>query len=499
MFFLGIDVSTTATKALLIDEKGTVVAVAASEYSFETPNPLWSEQHPDLWWDGAQKSIRAVLKQSGVDSNQIGGIGLTGQMHGLVLLDAQGEVLRPAILWNDQRTQAQCDEIHQRIGREKFISITGNVALTGFTAPKILWVAENEPEVYAKTRHVLLPKDYVRYRLTGEYAMDKADGAGTVLFDLKKRDWSGEILTTLRIPMEWMPPTFEGPEFTGKLTPEAAAAIGLRTGTPVAAGGGDQSAQAVGVGAVEPGVVALTVGTSGVVFATTPSALIEPEGRLHAFCHAVPGMWHFMGVMLSAAGSLQWYRDTLAPGVGFDDLLREAEPVSAGSEGLQFLPYLSGERTPHPDPLARGAWIGLTLRHGRGHLTRALLEGVSFGLKDIFTLIQQAGLGEIRQVRASGGGTKGALWRQILASVLETELVTVNTTEGAAFGAALLAGVGAGAWGNVPEACAAAVKITGSTQPDEAQMNVYCAVYPLYRELYPALKPSFNKMAHISS
>jgi xylulokinase len=303
----------------------------------------------------------------------------------------------------------------------------------------------------------------------------------------------------LGITMEWMPPTIEGPEFTGKLTPDAAAATGLRTGIPVAAGGGDQSAQAVGVGAVEPGVVALTVGTSGVVFATTPSALIEPEGRLHAFCHAVPGMWHFMGVMLSAAGSLQWYRDTLAPGVGFDDLLQEAESVPAGSEGLQFLPYLSGERTPHPDPLARGAWVGLTLRHGRGHLTRALLEGVSFGLKDIFTLIQQAGLGEIRQVRASGGGTKGALWRQILASVLETELVTVNTTEGAAFGAALLAGVGAGAWGNVPEACAAAVKITGSTQPDEAQMNVYRAVYPLYRELYPALKPSFNKMAQISS
>ena len=478
-----------------MDERGEVASVASSPHTLQTPKPLWSEQSPQEWWQAVSASIKSALHKAKVSGESIAAIGLTGQMHGLVLLDARGEVLRPAILWNDQRTQAQCDEIHQRIGKEKFIAITGNVALTGFTAPKILWVAENEPEVYAKARHVLLPKDYVRYRLTGEYALDKADGAGTVLFDLKNRNWSGEVLSALGIPAEWMPPTYEGPEFTGKLTPEAAAATGLKAGTPVAAGGGDQSAQAVGVGAVEPGVVALTVGTSGVVFATTPSALIEPEGRLHAFCHAVPGMWHFMGVMLSAAGSLQWYRDTLAPGVGFDDLLREAEPVPAGSEGLQFLPYLSGERTPHPDPLARGAWIGLTLRHGRGHLTRALLEGVSFGLKDSFTLIQQAGLGEIRQVRASGGGTKGALWRQILASVLEAELVTVNTTEGAAFGAALLAGVGAGEWSSVPAACAAAVKITGSTRPDPTQVEAYRKSYPLYRELYPALKPGFSKIA----
>lgn len=499
MYYLGIDVSTTATKALLIDEKGTVVAVAASEYSFETPKPLWSEQNPDLWWEGAKKSIHTAIKQADVDAVHIGGVGLTGQMHGLVLLDKGGKVLRPSILWNDQRTQSQCDEIHRRVGKEKFIQITGNVALTGFTAPKILWVKENEPEFFSKAAHVLLPKDFVRFKLTDGYAMDKADGAGTVLMDIRKRDWSSEVLSALDIPRAWMPPLYEGPQITGHVTPEAARATGLKAGTPVMAGGGDQAAQAVGVGAVEPGVVALTVGTSGVVFATTPSALVEPEGRLHAFCHAVPGMWHFMGVMLSAAGSLQWYRDTLAPGVSFDELLHEAEPVPAGCEGLQFLPYLSGERTPYPDPLARGAWVGLTLRHGRGHLTRALLEGVSFGLKDSFTLIQKAGLGEIRQVRASGGGTKGALWRQILASALEAELVTVNTTEGAAFGAALLAGVGAGAWGNVPEACAAAVKITGSTQPDTIQMNAYRTFYPLYRELYPALKPSFNKLAQIAS
>ena len=494
-YFLGIDVSTTGSKALLVDESGAVAGTAAAPHTLQTPRPLWSEQDPREWWQASATAVRAVLQQVGVSGESVLAVGLTGQMHGLVLLDAQGQVLRPAILWNDQRTQAQCDEIHRRIGREKFIQITGNVALTGFTAPKILWVQENEPEVYAKARHVLLPKDYIRYQLTGEYAMDKADGSGTVLFDLKKRNWSAELLGALGIPAEWMPPTFEGPEFTGVITSEAASTTGLNVGTPVAAGGGDQAAQAVGVGAVEAGVVALTVGTSGVVFATTPSALVEPEGRLHAFCHAVPGMWHFMVVMLSAAGSLQWYRDTLAPSMSFDDLLHEAEAVPPGSEGLQFLPYLSGERTPYPAPLARGAFVGLTLRHGRGHLTRALLEGVSFGLKDSFTLIQNAGLGGIRQVRASGGGTKGVLWRQILASVLEAELVTVNTTEGAAFGAALLAGVGAKAWPNVPEACAAAVRITGSTRPDPAQVAAYRKAYPLYRELYPALKPGFDKIA----
>lgn len=494
-YFLGIDVSTTGSKALLIDASGSVAATASSPHTLSTPRPLWSEQDPHEWWNATVSSIKSVLQQTGIKPGDISAIGLTGQMHGLVLLDGDGKVLRPAILWNDQRTQAQCDEIHQKIGRERFIQISGNVALTGFTAPKILWVAENEPEVFAKARHVLLPKDYIRYRLTGEYAMDKADGSGTVLFDLKNRDWSREILSALHIPREWMPPTFEGPQFTGRIAADVARATGLDKGTPVAAGGGDQSAQAVGVGAVEPGIIGLTVGTSGVVFATTPSALIEPRGRLHAFCHAVPAMWHFMGVMLSAAGSLQWYRDTLAPGMDFDTLLEEAERIPAGSEGLQFMPYLSGERTPHPDPHARGAFIGLTLRHTRGHMTRAVLEGVAFGLKDIFTLIQNCGLGNITQVRASGGGTKGALWRQILASVLDGELVTVNTTEGAAYGAALLAGVGAGAWPDVVSACAQTVKITGMTSPDPEQVEDYRQSYSIYRQLYPALKATFDRMA----
>ncbi len=495
MYFLGIDTSTTSSKALLINEQGDVIAVASNPHTLQTPKPLWSEQDPHEWWWAVSASIKSVLEKAGISGEGIGAVGLTGQMHGLVLLDDVGNVLRPAILWNDQRTQSQCDEIHRVVGKEKFIQITGNVALTGFTAPKILWVKENEPDVYAKAKHVLLPKDYVRYKLTGEYAIDKADGAGTVLFDLKARDWSDEVLSALDIPRAWMPKTFEGTEFTGYVTEEAAQLTGLKVGTPVAAGGGDQAAGAVGVGAVEPGIVGLTVGTSGVVFATTPSALIEPDGRLHAFCHAVPGMWHFMGVMLSAAGSLQWYRDTLAPtSVSFDDLLKEAESIPAGSEGLQFLPYLSGERTPHPDPLARGAFIGLTLRHSRAYMTRAVLEGVAFGLKDSFTLIQNAGLSTIMQVRASGGGTKGVLWRQILASVLNAELVTVNTTEGGAYGAALLAGVGAGAWTDVVSACKACVKITGSMQPAPEQVDVYRKSYVIYQELYPALKSSFAKM-----
>ncbi|MHB1120277.1 MAG: xylulokinase [Bellilinea sp.] len=495
-YFMGIDVSTTGSKALLIDSSGSVVAAASSPHTLSTPRPLWSEQDPHEWWLATVNSIRTVLGKTGIAPDAITAVGLTGQMHGLVLLDDSGNVLRPAILWNDQRTQTQCDEIHARIGRERFIQLSGNLALTGFTAPKILWVAQNEPEIYARSRHVLLPKDYIRYRLTGEFAMDKADGSGTVLFDLQKRGWSEEILSALNIPGEWMPPTFEGPEFTGAVSTSAAAETGLAAGTHVAAGGGDQAAQAVGVGAVEPGIIGLTVGTSGVVFAATPTAMVEPEGLLHAFCHAVPGMWHLMGVMLSAAGSLQWYRDTLAPDLSFDALLKEAETVPAGSEGLLFLPYLSGERTPYPDPQARGAFIGLTIRHTRGHMTRAVLEGVAFGLKDGLKLIQNAGLERITQVRASGGGTKGALWRQILASVLESKLVTVNTAEGAAFGAALLAGVGAGVWPDVRSACRETIKITGQTLPDAKDAKRYQQTYSLYRELYPALKDSFQKMSN---
>jgi xylulokinase len=490
-YLLGIDISTTGAKALLVDGAGAVVAGATSPLTLSTPRPLWSEQHPEDWWRGVVQAVRRVLRESGVAATAVAAVGLTGQMHGLVLLDEAGQWLRPAILWNDQRTAAQCDEMRARLGRERLIRITGNDALTGFTAPKILWVQQHEPDVYARARHVLLPKDAIRYRLTGDYAMDKADGAGTILFDLSQRAWSEEVCAALEIPMAWLPPTFEGPEVTGVVSTAAAEVTGLAAGTPVVAGGGDQAAQAVGVGAIRSDVIALTLGTSGVVFATTDAPLIEPEGRLHAFCHAVPGRWHFMGVMLSAAGSLQWYRDAMYPDVSFDELVDGAAAAPAGSEGLFFLPYLSGERTPHPDPLARGAWVGLTVRHGRAHLTRALLEGVAFGIKDSFSLIRQAGLGAVRQVRISGGGARSALWRQIMADVLDVELATVNTTEGAAYGAALLAAVGAGFYDDVDAACAAAVQVTGRTAPGAAAA-AYQALYPRYQALYPALAPQFR-------
>jgi len=497
IYFVGIDTSTTATKALLMHADGQVVAVASLEYSYDTPRPLWTEQHPDLWWQATVASVRQVLAQAGVDAVKVKGVGLTGQMHGLVLLDAAGKVLRPAILWNDQRTGAECDQIRARLEKSRFIQITGNDALTGFTAPKILWVKNHEPEIFARARQVLLPKEYVRFKLTDRYATDKAGGAGTVLFDLRRRDWSSKVVAALGIDPAWLPPTFEGTAVTGQITPQAAEATGLRAGTPVVGGGGDQAAGAVGTGAVVEGVVSLSLGTSGVVFATTDQPIVEPEGRLHAFCHAVPDKWHLMGVMLSAAGSLRWYRDTLSPGMDFEALLSPAADVSPGSEGLLFLPYLTGERTPHPDPLARGAFVGLTVRHSRAHLTRALLEGVAFGLRDSFELMQAAGLAGIRQVRVTGGGARSPLWRQILADVLGAELVTVNTTEGAAYGAALLAATGAGVYLDVESACTATVRLTGSTAPGPASA-AYRDIYPLYRDLYPALQPSFNAIARVT-
>jgi len=492
---LGIDLSTTGAKALLIDSDGRVVSSATTPLSLSTPFPLWSEQDPHEWWTATTNSISQALASANASGDDVAAIGLTGQMHGLVLLDPDGEVLRPAILWSDQRCGAECDEIRARVSLKELVRITGNDALTGFTAPKILWVETHEPEIYRRTRHVLLPKDYIRFKLTGTLAMDKADGSGTMLFDLRERTWSSQILRALNISPDWLPQTFEGHEITGEVTREAAALTGLRAGTPVVAGGGDQSAQAIGTGVVRPGTMALTLGTSGVVFAATESPLIEPEGRLHAFCHAVAGRWHLMGVMLSAAGSLQWYRDKLASDRSFAELVEEAATVPAGSEGLIFLPYLSGERTPHPDPLARGAWIGLTTRHGRPHLTRSILEGVAFGIKDMFCLMRDAGLGSIDEVRVSGGGAKSMLWRQILADTLDAELVGVSTTEGAAFGAALLAGVGAGVWSDVDAACAQTISISDRVTPSKETSKVYDSLYEQYKRLYPILKPVFHDLS----
>ena len=489
---LGIDVSTTATKAILVDESGAVRGVGTSEYAFEIPHPLWSEQDPRLWWDGAIAAIGSVLATTGASGADIVAVGLTGQMHGAVLLDAADAVLRPAILWNDQRTGAECDAIRAAVGPERLIEITGNDALTGFTAPKLVWVRDHEPDVWRRVAHLLLPKDHVRLRLTGEHAIDRADAAGTLLLDLASRDWSAEVVDALGIDPAWLPRTLEGPEVSGRVSVAAAAVTGLREGTPVVAGGGDQAANAVGVGAVAPGVVALSLGTSGVVFAATDRPLFEPHGRVHAFCHAVPGRWHFMSVMLSAAGSLRWFRDVFAPGEEYGSLVEAASAVPPGSDGLLFLPYLSGERSPHPDPLARGAFVGLTLSHDRRALARAVLEGVAFGLRDGLDLMLEAGTPAPSQIRASGGGLRSALWRQILADVLEAELAVVATEEGAAFGAALLAAVGAGWFPTVDAATDAIVRVRpiASPGPDVA---AYRAAHALYRELYPALTPTFHR------
>ncbi len=494
MYFLGIDASTTATKALLIDGGGSVVGVGRSEYSFDTPHPLWSEQSPDLWWAGTIDAIRSVLAETGVPGHSIGGVGMTGQMHGLVMLDASGTVLRPSILWNDQRTQAECDEIRDRVGRDTLLAITGNDALTGFTAPKILWVKNNEPEVFERTEHVLLPKDYVRLRLTDEYAVDRAGGSGTILFDLATRDWSDEVIATLGFPRHWFPTSFEGSSVTGVVSAGAAAATGLAEGTPVVAGGGDQAANAVGVGAVTPGVGAMSIGTSGVVFVPTDHAAIEAEGRLHAFCHAVPGMWHLMGVMLSAAGSYEWFRSALTPSTSFADLDARASAVDAGSNGLMFLPYLSGERTPHPDPLARGAFVGLTVRHDLGHMARAVLEGVAFGLRDSIELVRESTTPD--EIRASGGGAQSRLWLQIIADTVGLPVRVVGTPEAAAHGAALLAAVGAGAFASVREATDAAVTVGEPIEPGPAAA-IYAGAYDTYRSLYPSLRGAFVGLAQL--
>jgi xylulokinase len=494
--YMGLDLSTTGAKALILDEAGRVLASHSTPLSLSTPRPLWSEQDPYQWWQAMREAILASLGQFG-NAEMISAIGLTGQMHGLVCLDAQGRVLRPAILWNDQRTAEECTLITEKIGAERLIQLTGNRALTGFTAPKLLWIKRHEPDIYAQIAHILLPKDYIRYRLTGAFATDMADGGGTLLMDVAGRCWSEDVLAALDIPAAWLPTLYEGTAISAEVSQHAADDCGLRAGTPVVGGGGDQAAQAVGVGAVTAGTIALTLGTSGVVFAPLNAYAYEPEGRLHAFPHAAPQLWHFMGVMLSAAGSLQWYRDTFAPNAHFEDLLAEASSIPALCEGLFFLPYLSGERTPHPDPLARGAFLGLTTRHTRAHLTRAVLEGVSFGLRDSFELLKATlGASAVREIRLSGGGAKSPIWRHILADVLNAPLTEVEALEGAAYGAALLAGVGAGHWPDVQ--AAAGVVVTGETLvPDPENASRYVQGYAVYRDLYPTLQGLFPRLAEL--
>lgn len=490
-YVLGLDISTTASKALLVDEAGTVVTVHSTPHQISQPHPMWSEQDPGEWWEAVRQSIRSVIDDADIHPASIKGIGLTGQMHGLVMLDSDGRVLRPAMLWNDQRASAECDEIRELVGPSQLVQLTGNDAFAGFTAPKLLWVRKNEPEIYARTDRVLLPKDYIRFMLTGEYATDKSGAGGTLFLDLNARDWSTEILDALDIPIKWMPETFEGTEVAGVISETGAAETGLVAGCPVVGGGGDQAAGAVGMGAVSEEIWGLTVGTSGVVFAPTLAPVVEPQGRVHAFPHAVPGQWHLMGVMLSAAGSLSWYHDALASRASFEELIEEAATVESGSEGLIFLPYLSGERTPHADSKLRGSFIGLSTRHTRAHMTRAVLEGVAFGLADNFRMLQELGLPAPSQVRLSGGGSRSPLWRQIIADVLNIELVTLKTTEGAAFGAALLAGTNAGFWPTVQVACNSAVVSETIVRPDPEISQLYTAQLERFRNLYPALQQHF--------
>ncbi len=500
MYLLGLDVGTSGAKALVIDGAGRVRASATAEYPMSTPRPLWAEQSPEDWWRASTAAIRAVLRKARARGADVAGVGLTGQMHGLVLLDRAGKVLRPCIMWNDQRTASQCAEITRRVGARRVIKLTGNPVLPGFTAPKIAWVKEHEPAVFRRSAKALLPKDYIRHRLTGEFFGEVSDASGTSLFDVGRRRWSDEMLAAVGVPRAWLPEITESPVASAKVSAAAAAVTGLAAGTPVVGGGGDQAAQAVGTGIVSEGAVSVTLGTSGVVFAASDEYRVEPRGLLHAFCHAVPGKWHLMGVMLSAGGSLRWYRDALcgeekalASRRGRDPyelMLAGAAKVPAGSEGLVFLPYLTGERTPHPDPLARGAFVGLTLRHGKAHMTNAVLEGVAYGLADSLTLMRGLRL-PVREIRASGGGARSPLWRQILADVFGAPVATVNSTDGAAYGAALLAGVGTGAWRSVEAAAANAVKVTGRTSVQKKTAAVYARHYPRYRALYPALREEF--------
>ena len=456
---VGLDVGTTGVKAVAISPDGEVLATDEESYSLSTPHPGWAEQDPEDWWRAAE----AVLTRLPFGEIRLG---LSGQMHGLVCLGEQGRVLRPAILWNDQRTAAECAEIERRVGLERLIELTGNRALTGFTAPKLLWLQHHEPEVYSRIRRILLPKDYVLYRLTGEHGIDAADASGTLLFDVRQRRWSDEVVEALEIPPEWLPPVTE---------------------STVHGGAGDQQAAALGVGVVEPGTLSVVLGTSGVVLAALPEYRSEPQGRVHVFCHAVPGTWEAMGVMLSAAGALQWFRDALAPGASFEQLVAEAQEWPPGAESLTFLPYLSGERTPHADPSARAMFEGLSLRHGRGGLVRAVLEGVAYGLRDSLELLR--GLGVDAQIgRASGGGARSRLWLEIVASVLGVPLELTEVGEGSAYGAALLAGVSNGVFANAQEAVERCVRVRDRIEPNETWSRAYGEGYARYRALYPAIK-----------
>lgn len=500
--YLGIDIGTSGTKTLAIRENGQILASATAEYPISHPKPGWSEQNPEDWWQATIKTVRQVLKAGKIQKEEVAGIGLSGQMHGSVFLDKKHEVIRPALLWNDQRTAAECEEITRAAGgREELIKLVANPALTGFTAPKILWLRNKEKKNFDKTVKVLLPKDYVRLRLTGEFASEVSDASGTLLLDVKNRNWSTTLLSKLQLDESLMPAVYESEEVTGRLTADIAKQLGLNAGVPVVGGGGDNAAGAVGNGIVKSGIAFATMGTSGVVFTHSDEVQVDPQGRVHTFCHAVRGKWHVMGVVLSAGGSLQWYRNQLGQEEvreakkrkvdSYEVITEEAASAPAGSEGLYFLPYLTGERTPHADPHARGAWIGLTPRHGRPHLARSVIEGATYAMRDCLEIIEGMNI-PVREVRLGGGGARSNFWRQLQSDVYGKRCVTTNASEGPAFGVALLAAAGTGAYKDVVEACKATIAVTGETKPVKTSQKVYDRAYPLYGKLYRSLKEDFR-------
>ncbi|MHB8302176.1 MAG: xylulokinase [Acidobacteriaceae bacterium] len=492
MYFLGIDVGTGGTRALLIDSRGKVVASRASEHApFQTAAAGWAEQDPEDWWRAAQQSVRSVIEAARCKPTEIAAVGLTGQMHGAVLLDAGGQVLRPSSIWCDTRSAPQCDWLHSILGRERVIELTCNPALPNFTLPKILWVRQHEPEIFARIAHILCPKDYVRFRMSDAYAMDVQEASGTLLLDVTNRRWSREMAAASGVSLDWLPELFESSQICAHITPQAAAATGLLAGTPIVAGAGDQGAGAVGMGILKPGSVSATIGTSGVLFAATDRPVRDPLGRLHTFCHAVAGRWHVMGVTQAAGLSLRWFRDVVSAGAhggpaSYEQLMALAADAPSGSEGVFWAPYLFGERTPHLDPEVRAAFVGLGAAHGQKHLTRAVLEGVAYSLQDAFALFSELGV-PVRGVRLGGGGARGPLWRQIQADVYGRAVEVLVAEEGAAYGAALLSGVGAGAWPDVDTACDACIQVSSTIQPDPAASAVYQRGYKTYRRIYPAL------------
>lgn len=491
--FLGLDIGTTGSRAVVIDADGKLAASATAEHEpFASPEIGWAEQRPEDWWRASCDAIRKVLG-SGVKADEIGAISFSGQMHGSVLLDDRDEVLRPALLWCDQRTANQVDEITKVVGATRLIELVSNPAVTGFTLPKLLWVRENEPETWQKVRCVLLPKDYIRLCLSGEKASDVADSSGTLYFDVPNRKWSDEILARFDISRSLVPSVFESTDQTGVISAVGAEATGLKAGTPIVAGAGDNAAGAIGAGIVTPGSMGVTIGTSGVVFIVTDAPKLDLKGRTHSLCHAIPERWHMTGVTLAAGQSLKWFRENLANDKTYDELAKEAEIVPPGSDGAIWLPYLMGERTPHLDPHARAAFIGLTASHSRGHLTRAVMEGVAFSLREAIDIFRELGV-PVNEIRLGGGGARSALWRQIQADVYGQPVTTIRTDEGAAFGAAILAGVGVGGWKSVDAACAAAIKIDERIEPDTDSSEALEKNYTAYKMLYSALAPALKVM-----